>query len=144
MSKKIVETIWAHGHKNLKATHPTTLMITKDPYLLLSGDCIVAVAADKAVVDLSLEFKDALRQPNAKLTVLIEAGDIVQEIRAFGSPNLPLTHLTDLVVRKSNFICNRTLAIQADKASNNLSREFVEKLVNAQQKIKITLTITSA
>jgi len=141
--KKTLETIWAYGHKNLQATHPTTLMITKDPHLLPSGDCIVAVAANKAVADLNPEFKHALNQPNAKLTILIEADNTCETIEASGSTELQLTHLTDIVIRKSNFVCNRTLAIQADKASNNLSRTLIEKLKNPQQKIKITLTLTT-
>ena len=143
LPQKTLETIWAYGHKNLQATHPTTLMITKEPHLLPSGDCIVAIAANKAAADLNPEFKQALNQPNTKLTITIEAGNICETIHASGSAELQLTHLTDLVIRKSNFVCNRTLAIQADKASNNLSRTLIEKLKNPQQKIKITLTLTS-
>lgn len=143
-AKKTIEIIWAWGHKNIQATHPTTLMITKDTQLLATGDCIIAVAADKAATDLSLTFKDALHQPNTKLTVLIEADDMIEEIKASGSPDLQLTHSSDLVVRKSGFTCNRTLATQADKASSSLSREFVAKLINPKQKIKITLIATTA
>jgi hypothetical protein len=141
---KTTEIIWAYGHKNLQATHPTTLMITKDPHLSTTGNCIIAVAADKTITDLHPDFKNTLHQPNTKLTILLEADNTTEKIQASGSPNLQLTHPTDLVIRKSHFICNRTLAIQADKASNNLSRELVKKLTNPQQKIKITLTTTTS
>jgi hypothetical protein len=137
------EIIWAYGHQNLQATHPTTLMITKDTHLSTSGDCIIAIAADKTLPDLHPNFKNTLHQPNTKLTILIQADNITEEIQAYGSPNLQLTHPTDIVIRKSRFICNRTLAIQADKASNNLSRELVKKLTNPQQKIKLTLLTTT-
>jgi hypothetical protein len=93
------------------------------------------------MVDLSSEFKENLRKENAKITMLIEAGDIVEVVNALGSSRLILAHPTDMVARKSNYICNRTLAIQADKAACDLSRKLVEKLKNPKQKVKITLTV---
>ena len=137
----VKETITAFGHPNIQAIHPSTLMITKEPHLTRTGDCIIAVAADKAVVDLSDIFKDRLKTPSAKLIILIEAGGLTEQINAFGSPKLDLTHSTDIVVRKSEYISNRTLAIKADKSSNDLPRKFVEKLKNSKQIIKITLTV---
>ncbi|MCL4430624.1 MAG: DUF371 domain-containing protein [Chloroflexi bacterium] len=141
--KQTREIIQAFGHENIQAIHPTTLMFTKDKHLNQSGDCIIAVAADKAVADLSPEFKDKLKNPNAKLTILIEADGLKQQINASGSPKLILTHPTDMVIRKSGYICNRTLAINADKASNDLPREFTEKLKNPKQEVKITLIVES-
>jgi uncharacterized protein len=116
-------------------------MFTKDIHVSKMGDCIVAVEAEKSAAELNAEFKEALRAPNAKLTIIIEAGDLKEQINAAGSPDLILTHSTDIVVRKSIYVCNRTLALCADKASNDLSREFKEKLKNPEQKVKITLTI---
>jgi hypothetical protein len=139
--KQTKEIIRAFGHKNIQAIHPTTLMLTKDSQLTQTGDCITAVAADKATADLSLEFKDKLKNPNAKLTILIEASGIKEQINASGSPKLILSHPTDMVVRKSGYICNRTLAINADKASNDLPRALVEKLKDPRQEVKITLII---
>ena len=128
-----------YGHRNIQATHKTTLEITKDKHLTKRGDCIVAVAADRALSDLSAEFKETLRKTNAKLTITIEVDGITEQIDAEGSPNLILAHPSDLVVRKSDYVCNRTLAIRADKAACDLSRELIEKLKNPQQKVKITL-----
>ena len=118
-------------------------MFTKDIHVSKNGDCIVAVAADKSVADLSAEFKEKLRKPNAKLTITIEADDFKEEIKAFGSPKLCLCHPTDIVIRKSDYICNRTLAICADKSSNDLPRGLVEKLKDPKQKVKITLNVES-
>jgi hypothetical protein len=140
-AKSQKEVIVAFGHQNMLAIHPTTLMITKDTDLSKQGDCIVAVGADKAVVDLSPEFKDGLRNPRAKLTILIEVDGTVEQIHAEGSPKLTLTHTADIVVRKSDFTSDRTLAIHADKASNDLPRELIKKLANPKQKIKITLIL---
>lgn len=135
------EIILAYGHKNIRATHKSTLEITKEAELSRRGDCIIAVSADKALNDLGSEFKEKLSKENAKITMLIEAGDIVELVNVLGSSRLILTHSTDMVVRKSNYICNRTLAIRADKAACDLSRRLVEKLKNQKQKVKITLTV---
>jgi hypothetical protein len=139
--KQTSETLWAKGHTNILATHPTTLMITKDNYMSKNGDCIVAVAANKSVADFSTEFKENLKKTDAKLSITISAEDLKEIIFASGTPNLILTHPTDIVIRKSSYVCNRTLAICADKSSNDLSRELREKLKNPKQKVKITLTI---
>ncbi|MDX1814309.1 MAG: DUF371 domain-containing protein, partial [Candidatus Bathyarchaeia archaeon] len=70
-----------------------------------------------------------------------EADEQRETIRAEGSPQLQFTHKTDLVVRKSDYVCGRTLAIKADKAANDFAREFVEKLRNPNQEIKVTLAV---
>ena len=114
-------------------------MFTRDRHLSKNGDCVVAVAADKALADLNQEFKEKLKRADAKLTIIIEAGGLTEQINALGSPKLILTHPTDIVIRKSDYICNRTLAIRADKSAKDLPRELVEKLKNPSQKVNITL-----
>ena len=140
-AKQTREKVLAFGHENIQAIHPSTLMFTREKHLSKTGDCIVAVASDKAVADLSPEFKDKLRKPNAKLTILIEADGLTEQINASGSPKLILTNPTDVVIRKSDYICNRTLAIHADKAANDLPRAFVEKLKDPKQEVKVTLIV---
>jgi hypothetical protein len=135
------ESVLAYGHENIQATHPSTLMFTKEKHLSKAGDCVVAVAADKAVADLSRELKEKLKKPKAKLTITIEAGGLTQLINASGSPKLVLTNRTDMVIRKSAYTSDRTLAVHADKSSKDLPREFVEKLKNPEQKIKISLIV---
>ena len=143
MNKQAKENIAAFGHENIQAVHPTTLMFTKERQLSATGDCIVAVGADKALADLTQTFKDALRKTNAKLTIIIEAAGLCEQINASGSPKLILTHQNDIVIRKSSYISDRTLAINADKSSNDLSRELVAILKNPKQMITIRLTVQS-
>jgi hypothetical protein len=140
-STETKEVVFGYGHENIQATHKTTLEFTKDTHLSKKGDCIIAVAADKALADLSPQFKADLRKPNAKLTILIEASGISEQVQAHGAQQLSLAHPTDAVIRKSGYICSRTLAICADKAANDLPRELVEKLKNPKQKVKITLAV---
>lgn len=141
--KELTEVFFALGHENVRATHRTTLEFTKDKHLSQTGDCIVAVNADKALVELRDMFKDRLRVPNAKLLITIEVDGITEYVNAHGSPKLVLNHQSDIVIRKSSHIDNRTLAICADKSAKDLSRQLVKKLQNSTQKARITLTVTA-
>jgi hypothetical protein len=140
-STEAKEVVFGYGHENIRATHRTTVEFTKEKHLSKQGDCIIAVNADKALADLSPQLKANLRKPNARLTILVEAGGIAEQVQAQGSEQLVLSHSTDAVIRKSGYVCSRTLAVRADKAANDLSRELVEKLKNPKQKVKITLTV---
>jgi len=140
-TSEVKAVIFGYGHENIQATHKTTLEFTKDTHLSKKGDCMVTVAADKALIDLNAEFREKLHKPKAKLTTTIEAGEIIEQVNAYGSPQLILTHPTDMVIRKSDYVCNRTLAVHADKAAQDLSRDLVEKLKNPKQKVKITLVV---
>ncbi len=136
---KATEVVFAWGHENVQATHRTTLEITKDGHLSKKGNCIIAVSADKSLPDLSPRFVENLRRENTTLEILIEAGNIVEIVHAIGSPQLTLNHTTDMVIRKSSYSCDRTLAIRADKAACDLSNKLVEKL-KERKKVKITLS----
>lgn len=138
---ELKEVIIAHGHENVKATHKTTLEITKDAYLTGKGDCILAVGADKAINDLSPDFKEKLRNDHAQIAVLIEVNGVVETVNAVGNAHLILAHASDIVIRKGGYINNRTLAIQANKAANEMSRELVKLLKNPKQQAKITLIV---
>ena len=47
----------------------------------------------------------------------------------------------DIVVRRSSYVCGRTLAVKADKAARDLSRRLVEKLRDPNSMVKITITV---
>jgi hypothetical protein len=121
----------------------TTFEITKDTHVTKRGDCIIAVDADRAGADLSPEFKNALQSDSARLTITIEADTEKEIVNASGHPQLTLTHPTDLVVRKSNYVCNRTVAIHADKAAKDFSKTLVKRLQNPKQIVIITLTVAT-
>ena len=141
MHASLKEVILGHGHVNVQATHRTTLEFTKETHLSEMGDCIVAVGTDKAVADLNREFKKNLANDSVRLIILIEASEISEKINAHGSPRLTLAHVKDMVIRKSNYVCSRTLAVGTDKTANDLPRNLVEKLKDPKQEVKITLTI---
>ncbi len=132
--------IRARGHLHVRATHYNTLEVTKDTHLTPKGDCIIAVAADKAMHEIPQAFKDALRKSEAALSLRITCNGREDCVTAHGHPDLPLTHATDLVVRKSGFICPRTLAVGADKAAKDLDGDLVEELKKGAP-VTVTLRI---
>jgi hypothetical protein len=135
--------IVAYGHTNILATHKTTFEITKETCLSKSGDCIIAVGADKGMDALSFQFKENLRKDDTEVIILVEAGGVTDVINAHGNSKLILAHPTDIVIRKSGYICRRTLAIHADKSAKELSRELVKKLRKAEEKVRLTLVVKS-
>jgi len=136
---KAKEHLIAFGHENIKSTNKTTFEITKEEHLTPRGDCIAAVSASKGAVDLSPEFKKTACRPDAHIEIRIAVDGEVETVKAKGHSALTFSHPTDLVVRKSDYVCGRTLAIRADKAACNLSRKLIEKLRNSNQKAEITL-----
>lgn len=122
------EVVHAKGHGNVSARHKTTLEVTREDYLTPKGDCIIGIEADKAMPQLSDEFRDSLRNTDARLKITISCGGESDVVTARGHPDLILTHPTDLVVRKSGFICPRTLAVNADKGACDLDRSLVARI----------------
>ena len=137
----VTEVIHARGHGNIQATHKTTFEVTREKALTKRGDCVVAVDATKGAVGLHSRFKEAAKRDGAQITIAIEVGDLREVVKARGSPRLLFLHPTDLVVRKSDYVCGRTIAIRADKAAIDISREIVEKLREPDQRVKITLAV---
>lgn len=137
--KTVRVSFFAHGHENVISTHMTTFEVTKERTLSKRGNCIVAVGATIGAIDLPVEFKKAARNKDTTITITIEADTLKEKVKAKGSLKLSFSHITDLVVRKGDYICGRTLAINADKASVDFSRDLIKKLKNPKQKVKITL-----
>jgi hypothetical protein len=44
-----------------------------------------------------------------------------------------------MVIRKSDYVCNRTLAVRADKAAKDFSRTLAKKLQDPSQEVVIRL-----
>ena len=126
--------IKAKGHKNVSATHRTTLEITKEDYLTTTGHCIIGIEADKSMADFSEEFREKLRNAK-KIVVEIEVEGLKEVIVGEGHRDLILNHPTDIVIRKSSYICPRTLMINADKSAKDINREIVKKLKEGKELI---------
>ncbi len=129
------------GHENIRSNHQKTIEITKESNLTPQGDCIVGVNATSSCADLPQELKDKLRISDSKVTFSINVGEHEFVLKGKGHPNLILTHSEDIVIRKSGFICPRTLAVNCDKASNLLPREMVSLLQDPKTKGTFTITV---
>jgi len=138
--KQAKEEIVAYGHPNVTATHTTTFEITRAKDIKKDAGCIIAIRANKACKDLNKEVKDALKE-GRKVEITLEVDGTRDKVVAYGSPALKLTHTEDIVVRKSDFIDNRTLAILADKAAFELDQDLIEKLRDPKTEVKITVEI---
>ena len=128
------------GHENIRSNHKKTIEITKESHLTPRGDCIVGVNATSSCADLPPELKEKLKNSDAKVTLSIQVEDHEFIIDGKGHTDLTLTHSEDIVIRKSDFVCPRTLAVNCDKASDLLPRDLVLLLQNP--KVRGTFTIT--
>ena len=122
------------GHQNIRSLHTKTIEITKDSTLTTSGDCIVGINAKQGCSSLPDEIKSKLKDPNCIVKFSINVDDHTFTVSGKGHPDLILTHEHDIVIRKSDFICPRTLAINCDKASDSIPREIIQLLQNPDKK----------
>ncbi len=133
------ETIRCRGHPLVLGTHPTTFEVTCEDHLTENGNCIIAIGADKGCAGLSPVFKKVLAHDDAILLTRMACGEVVVEIRSRGSSALTLDHPTDLVWRKSPFVCGRTIGILSDTVAKTLSRELIDCLGSGRDLV-VTLT----
>ena len=78
------ETVRAHGHEHVTGEHQSTLELTTDDYLTPAGDCILGIEADRAPADFADGFVDACRDPDATITLVLEAAGHRDEIAGSG------------------------------------------------------------
>ncbi|MBP2145951.1 hypothetical protein J2129_001405 [Methanofollis sp. W23] len=125
---KARDVIHCRGHPNVRALHPSTFEVTTAPDLSPAGDCIIGVAADKGAADLDPALKHLLADERAEVTIRLRAGEVEEVVHARGSAGLALDHPTDLVWRRSSFVCGRTAAVDADTVAKTLDRRLVALL----------------
>lgn len=130
-----------YGHPNIQSLHAKTIEITKDEHLTPRGDCIIGVKANKACADLEESFKHRLKSNSAIVRIEIMVGDESFLILGMGDERLSMLNAHDIVIRKTNFVCPRTMSVLCDKASSDLPRKLVKMLQDQETKgiFRITL-----
>ena len=123
-----------YGHKNIRSFHPKTIEITTERDLTLNGDCIVGVRATCGCNDIPEQMKNLLQNSKSEILFTISVKDISFKAKGTGHENLILTNPHDIVIRKSSFICPRTLAIRCDMASDSIPRQMIKILQNPDSK----------
>lgn len=124
------ETITAHGHEHVQATHESTVEFTSDDWLTPAGDCILGIEADQVPADFDPAFVDAAQSADAEITVTIEAGDHSQTIAGRGHPELTFDDDRSMVARTSTYTDDRTVMIDADTAAADIDRGLVAALAD--------------
>lgn len=128
MTREARAIVHCRGHPLVSAAHPSTLEITCEEVLTSQGDCIIAVGADRGARDLPREFRELLCMDDAILLTILSCEGLSVEIRGRGSSSMTLDHPSDMVWRRSRYVCGRTVAIDADKTARTIPREFVQAL----------------
>ena len=128
----------AYGHQNILGTHKTTLEFTKDKEVSLKGDCIIGVNAN---FDLDKLRKFIKISNNKKITITIKPvtklAKIKEKITAQINPNF--NHDKEFVIRKTDFVSERTFAIKANKSAFDLNGHLIDCLKEKKDKISVII-----
>ena len=116
------------GHPNVQSLHARTIEITKDKDLTLNGDCIIGINANKGCKDLDLGIKKRIKKNDSLIEICLIVEPYSFTIKGFGDDNLLLTNEDDIVLRKSKFVCDRTLSINCNFSSLEIPREIINSL----------------
>ena len=117
-----------YGHPNIRSLHAKTIEITKDEHLTPRGDCIIGVKANKACADLDEALKHRLKSNSAVVRIEVMVGNESVLISGMGDHRLSMLNSHDIVIRRTNFACPRTMSVLCDKASLEVPRKMVKIL----------------
>lgn len=123
-----------YGHENIRSLHQKTIEITTGSELTLQGNCIIGVNASCGCNDIPEKMKNLLRASKSDVLFTITVKDFSFKVKGKGREDLILTNPHDIVIRKSSFICPRTLATHCDKASDSIPRNIIKLLQNQDSK----------
>jgi uncharacterized protein len=129
------------GHPNIQSLHLRAIEVTKNPNLTLRGDCIIGVRASKACKDLNPSLQRLLKKEDSVVRLSIITGDLFYRLNAFGNSRIMLLDAQDIVIRKTNFVCSRTLCVNSDKASFDIPREIIRSLQHPERRAVLSIYI---
>ncbi len=129
------------GHKNIRSLHPKTIESKKNTHLTPRGECIEGVTATSGCKDIPSTLKKKLKDPNSTIKFSIVVNDYSFKFSGKGHKNLILTHSDYIVIRKSNFVCPRTLAVSCNKASDSIPRKIIKLLQDPKAKGVLTIVV---
>lgn len=133
------ETIRAHGHRHVSATHTSTFEVTTDDFLTPAGDCILAIAADRAPSSFDDAFVEACRDADTEITATVEVDGHTQSVTGHGHPDLTFESDRSAVARTSEYVDDRTVLVGAEHAAAGFDDGIVAALSSGAA---VTLTLT--
>jgi hypothetical protein len=78
---------------------------------------------------------------DSHVTIEIVVGNDVYRITGSGDERLTLKNPHDIVIRKTNFVCPRTLSVRCDRASSDIPRRMVQALKDPATKGLFRITV---
>ncbi|MCS7098855.1 MAG: DUF371 domain-containing protein, partial [Sulfolobales archaeon] len=128
-----VDVVVFSGHENVRASHRTTLEVTKDEYLTPRGDCIIGVKSSKSALDLSHCVKEVLRRGGSLLAIIVTSSGFFDYLYASGSEKLTFKDSRKMVIRRSDYVDDSTIGLRSSKAAGDLDRSLVEALKRSER-----------
>lgn len=130
-----------YGHANVSSTHRTTLEFTTESDLSTKGDCILAVKSTCSLRNLPDNLKEKIKIDGQTITVILEVNQKQEKIIGYGNSKLSFTDENAIIIRKSSFVCSRTLMINSNKAASDISRDIVNSLTTPGNVLNITIQV---
>jgi len=131
------EIVYCRGHPRVLGSHLTTFEVTREEHLTENGNCIIGITADKGCSELSSVFKRVIVHDDAVLVTRLSCGGVTAEVKSRGSSLFTLDHPTDMVWRRSSFVCGRTIGILSDHVAATLPKTLMANLVKGKEMIII-------
>ena len=135
-------TIPFYGHENIRSLHPKSIEITTESHLTVNGDCIIGIKADCGCNDIPERMKLLLQNSKSNVNCIISVKDFSFKVKGKGNDKLTLKNPQDIVIRKSSFICPRTLAVGCNVASDEIPRQMIKLLQNSETKGTFMIEVT--
>ena len=128
----------ACGHPNILGAHKTTLEFTKDREVTLEGDCIIGVNADFELEKIRNFIKNSI---NKKITITIQAISKLKKLQetVLAELNPNFNDETEFVIRKADFVSERTFATSSNRAAFELNRDLMNYLKEKKNRIAIII-----
>ncbi len=137
----IQDEVTFYGHPNVRSLHSKTVEITRDGHLTLRGDCIIGVRASKACADFDQNLRRRLRSNDSVVRIEIMVGDESFLINGKGDERFTLQNPHDIVIRKTGFVCPRTMSVRCDRASSDVPRKMVRMLQDTEERGIFRITV---
>ena len=134
----MVYSFTCYGHENITAKHKTTLEFTKDKDLSLKADCIVGVRADFNPSILKRFIKNKINKEIKIIIQTISKNKNIQE-NIIAEFNSGFNDSREIVIRKTDFVSERTFATKANKAAFGLSRNLVGFLKDKKSEVRVII-----
>jgi uncharacterized protein len=117
------------GHPNIRAKHSKTIEFTKDAEIGVKADCIIGVKADFESLELK-EFK-------GRILIVVESEDVTDEFHAMVNPDY--NDDREVVLRKGQYLSERTFGIMLNKGADGLKREIANKMRKSGKEMLVTI-----